>query len=113
MPGSRCASLFRADDDLAVGNAEHAFPGDPAAAAFGSEAFEPAAGSAGQSDDPSALGMDFVDAAQRPAIEAVLSQVPGMDGRTRGKALGYLARFFEDIATDASVQAKVLKSCVG
>jgi hypothetical protein len=51
--------------------------------------------------------------AQRSAIEAVLSQVPGMDSRTRGKALGYLARFFEDIATDASVQAKVLKSCVG
>ena len=51
--------------------------------------------------------------AQRPAIEAVFSQIPGMDNRTRGKALAYLGRFFEDIATDASVQARVLKSCVG
>ena len=50
---------------------------------------------------------------QRPAIEAVLSQVPGIDSRTRGKALAYLSRFFDDIATDTSVQAKVLKSCVG
>jgi len=51
--------------------------------------------------------------AQRPAIEAVLGQIPGMELRTRSKALGYLARFFDDIATDASVQARVLKSCVG
>lgn len=51
--------------------------------------------------------------AQRPAIEGVLGQVPGIEPRTREKALAYLARFFGDIATDASVQAKVLKSCVG
>ena len=51
--------------------------------------------------------------AQRPAIEALFSQIPGIDSRTRGKALGYLARFFEDISTDASVQARVLKTCVG
>jgi hypothetical protein len=51
--------------------------------------------------------------AQRPALQAVLSQVPGMDSRTRGKALGYLGRFFDDIATDASLQARVLKTCVG
>jgi hypothetical protein len=51
--------------------------------------------------------------AQRPAIEAVLGQVPGIEPRTRSKALAYLARFFDDIATDASVQAKLLKSCVG
>ena len=51
--------------------------------------------------------------AQRPAIEAVLGQVPGMEQRTRAKALSYLARFFDEIATDASVQSRVLKSCVG
>jgi hypothetical protein len=51
--------------------------------------------------------------AQRPAIEAVLGQVPGMEPRTRSKALAYLARFFDDIATDASAQSRVLKSCVG
>jgi len=50
--------------------------------------------------------------AKRPAVEALFGQVPGMDQRTRRGAVAYLARFFEDIATDASVQARVLKKCV-
>lgn len=51
--------------------------------------------------------------AMRSAIEGVFSQVPDMAERTRSKARGYLASFFEQIATDQSVNAKILKDCVG
>ena len=50
--------------------------------------------------------------ARRPAIEALFGQIPGMSERTRAKALAYLAGFFEQIATDETVQAKVLKTCL-
>jgi len=50
--------------------------------------------------------------AARPSIEAMFGQIPGMEGKTRKGALAYLARFYDDIATDASVQNRVLKSCV-
>ena len=49
----------------------------------------------------------------RPSIEAMFGQIPGMEPRTRKGALDYLSRFYNDIATDASVQSRVLKSCVG
>jgi hypothetical protein len=51
--------------------------------------------------------------AKRGAIEGVFSQIPGMDERTRRKALNFLGDFFSDIATDESVRTKVLKDCIG
>lgn len=51
--------------------------------------------------------------AKRGAIEGVFGQVPGMDEKTRRKALGFLADFFNDIGTDESVSTKVLKDCIG
>lgn len=51
--------------------------------------------------------------AARPSIEALFSQIPAMEDRTRRKALSYLSRFFEDIATDQSLQSRVLKGCMG
>jgi hypothetical protein len=51
--------------------------------------------------------------AARPSVEAMFGQIPGMEPRTRKGALDYLARFYSDIATDASMQSLVLKSCVG
>ena len=51
--------------------------------------------------------------ARRPALEAVYSQVPGLEERTRRKALAYLAGFFGEIATDAAVRSNVLKTCIG
>jgi hypothetical protein len=50
--------------------------------------------------------------AARPSIEAMFGQIPGMEAKTRKDALSYLARFYDDIATDASLQSRVLKSCV-
>lgn len=50
--------------------------------------------------------------ARRPAIEALYGQVPGMSDRTRAKALAYLGSFFNQIATDETVKAKILKNCV-
>ena len=50
--------------------------------------------------------------AQRPAIEALYGQIPGMSERTRSKALGYLRGFFDDIATDESVRSNILKKCL-
>jgi hypothetical protein len=50
--------------------------------------------------------------AQRPAIETLYGQIPGMSERTRSKALGYLAGFFNEIATDESVRSKILKKCL-
>ena len=50
--------------------------------------------------------------AKRAAIEGVYSQIPGLSDRTRGKALGYLGAFFDQIATDDTVRTKILKSCV-
>lgn len=51
--------------------------------------------------------------ARRPALEAVYSQIPGLDDRSRRKALAYLASFFEDIASDSSVRSELLKDCMG
>ena len=50
---------------------------------------------------------------RRGAIEAVFSQVPGMEERTRRKALGYLGTFFGEIATDDAVRSNLLKDCIG
>lgn len=51
--------------------------------------------------------------AKRPAIEALYGQIPGMTPSTQRRALGFLGRFFEQIATDNSVRTKILKDCLG
>lgn len=50
---------------------------------------------------------------KRAAIEAVYSQIPGLEDRTRAKALAYLSTFYRDIATDDAVRANLLKDCIG
>lgn len=51
--------------------------------------------------------------AKRGAIEAVFSQVPGLEERVKRKALAYVGTFFEEIATDEAVRANLLKDCIG
>jgi hypothetical protein len=51
--------------------------------------------------------------AQRPAMLAVLSQIPQLKEGTRRKAASFLERSFADIATDQAVTANLLKTCVG
>ena len=43
---------------------------------------------------------------------ATFASVPGMDARTVKKATAYLGGFFADIATDASAEAKLIKTCL-
>jgi len=50
---------------------------------------------------------------KRGAMEGALSQVPGLEERTKRKALSYLAGFFDEIASDDAVRANVLKGCLG
>lgn len=50
--------------------------------------------------------------AQQASLLATFAQVPGLDPRTAGKASAYLGSFFADIATDASAEAKLLKTCL-
>jgi hypothetical protein len=47
----------------------------------------------------------------RPQLLAALSQVPGLDGRSQGRAAAYLDKFFADIGSDADVQSKILNRC--
>jgi hypothetical protein len=49
---------------------------------------------------------------QRPAIEALFGQIPGLSDRTRSKALAYLGEFYAQIATDDTVKTKILKNCL-
>ena len=51
--------------------------------------------------------------AARPQILGVLAQTPGLEPRTQARAEAFLDGFFQDIATDADVSAKVLKRCTG
>ncbi len=50
--------------------------------------------------------------ARRPAIEALFGQIPGLEERTRSKALAYLRSFFDQIATDEMVRSQILKECL-
>jgi hypothetical protein len=50
--------------------------------------------------------------AQRPALLAVLGQIPQLSESTRRKATAYLERSFADIASDQAVTANLLKTCV-
>lgn len=51
--------------------------------------------------------------AKRGAMEAALSAVPGLEDRSKRKALAFMAGFYEQIATDQAVRANVLKGCLG
>jgi hypothetical protein len=50
--------------------------------------------------------------ALRPSIEGLFGQIPGMTDKSRNRARAFLAEFYSDIATNESLQAKVLKKCV-
>lgn len=55
----------------------------------------------------------IADARARQApLMATFASVPGMDPRTAKKASAYLGGFFADIATDASAEAKLIKTCL-
>lgn len=49
---------------------------------------------------------------QQARLMANFDAVPGMDPRTAKKASAYLGGFFADIATDASAEAKLIKTCL-
>jgi hypothetical protein len=51
--------------------------------------------------------------ARRPAMEALFSTIPGLEERSRRKAVAYLAGFFADIATDELVREGILRKCLG
>ncbi|HEV2044014.1 MAG TPA: hypothetical protein VGR05_04970 [Sphingomicrobium sp.] len=50
--------------------------------------------------------------AQQAPLMASFAAVPGMDPRTANKASAYLGGFFADIASDASAEAKLIKTCL-
>ena len=49
---------------------------------------------------------------QRPAMLAILAQIPQLNDGTRRKATAFLERSFADIATDQAVTNNLLKTCV-
>ena len=51
--------------------------------------------------------------AQRPAMLALLGQIPQLDEGTMRKAIAFLDRSFADIASDQAVTENLLKTCVG
>lgn len=55
----------------------------------------------------------IADARARQApLMATFASVPGMDPKTVRKATAFLGGFFADIATDASAEAKLIKTCL-
>ena len=50
--------------------------------------------------------------AERPQLTAAITSIPGLDPRSASKAIAFLDGFFADIATDDSVNAKLLRRCV-
>ena len=51
--------------------------------------------------------------ARRPALLAVLGQIPGLTATTLRKASAFLDKGFADIASDQAVADKLLRTCVG
>jgi hypothetical protein len=49
---------------------------------------------------------------QRPQLIAAITSTPGMDPKTAQRATQFLDSFFADIASNDTVKAKVLKSCL-
>lgn len=50
---------------------------------------------------------------KQAAMDAELAAVPGLDPRALASARSFIAAFFAEIATDQSVEAKILKRCIG
>ena len=50
--------------------------------------------------------------AQQGPLMATFGTVPGLEPRTVQKATAYLGGFFADIASDASAEAKLIKTCL-
>ncbi len=50
--------------------------------------------------------------AQRPALLAVFDDIPQLDPRSRRKAEAYLGGFFDQIATEQGVTARLLRTCL-
>jgi hypothetical protein len=50
--------------------------------------------------------------AARPQMIAALTTTPGLDPKTAARATSFLDSFFADIASNETVQAKVLKTCI-
>ena len=50
---------------------------------------------------------------QWPALMAELDGIPGLDDRTRSNARSFLSGFYADIATDAAVESRIIRNCVG
>lgn len=49
--------------------------------------------------------------AARPALEAEIGEIPGLEERTRNAMTGFLAGFFKDIATPEALEKNLLKAC--
>jgi hypothetical protein len=49
---------------------------------------------------------------QRSPMLAALDSVPGLDAGSKGKAANYLRSFFDQIATDQSINERILKRCL-
>jgi hypothetical protein len=52
---------------------------------------------------------DFI--AARPTLEAEIGAIPGLSVRSRSTLLGYLASFFEDVATPDKVERNLIQDC--
>ena len=50
---------------------------------------------------------------KRPAFEAELKSIPGLDPQGAASAIAFMGQFFAEIASDQDVDAKLLKRCVG
>jgi hypothetical protein len=61
--------------------------------------------------NPQALEAARQMRAARPDLMAAITSTPGLDSHTAQRAIAFLDRFFEDIASDDSVQSKVLAHC--
>ena len=48
----------------------------------------------------------------RPQLVAAVTSTPGLDPQRAAKAIGFLDRFFADIASDDAVRANLLRRCV-
>lgn len=63
-------------------------------------------------DNADAVAVAAEIRAKHDQILATLSQTPDLDERHRRDAAAYLEGFFAEIATDADVRSKVLRTCV-
>ena len=63
-------------------------------------------------DNPQVIEVARQMRAARPQLMAAITSTPGIDPDRAAKAIGFLDGFFADIATDDSVNAKLLRRCV-